>query len=263
MTPHRFLATRIAALAIVALAASGSLAAEPAASPAPTAATPSPAESPAPPPDESPAPYPADSPMPLPSPAPSPRAAMRPHVYRPLKVGAYGGFQVGYQSPTGSFYQGTLSDGGALGWHFGWRFSNHVALESGVFAGASRIKGGGLSDAGGIYEAFPINLRLFFLNPNNFEPCVLVGYDFFAGAGEQVGNVDFTFQGYATNVGAGFRYDVGRHLYFNVDYTHMFIRLVHAHEAGNSDPSQNGSFSLPRQEHGDDDAVMIGGGLQW
>ena len=172
--------------------------------------------------------------------------------------GIFVGAQFGYHTPDGTFYGGNLAPGFALNLHGGYRFGDHFSLETGIYEGLSHLKGVSGSQAG-IAEILSVDGR-FFLPVGSIEPNALLGYTYAAGASARANGVTQTFAGQSWNAGLGFRFNVDRNFFFDLDWRHMFIRLTKEKVTGGP---LEGTYSLPRQYHGDDDAFLLGGGLQF
>ena len=177
----------------------------------------------------------------------------------PGRHGIFLGAQFGYHTPDGTFYGGNFSPGFALNLHGGYRFGEHFSLETGIYEGLGHVKGVSGSTAG-VAELLSVDSR-FYLPVGSIEPNALLGYTYAAGAVAKANGVTDTFAGPSWNAGLGLRFNVDRNFFFDLDWRHMFIRFTKVRISGSG--AGDGTFSTPRQYHGDDDAFLLGGGLQF
>lgn len=176
--------------------------------------------------------------------------------------GLYGALDVGYHNPDGTVYGGNLQGGFAFNLRGGYRFDRWFALETGIFEGLSRRKGAGSSDLSAVAEIVTLDGRFYPLRPGRFEPNLLLGYTVAAGASSKSGSATQTLAGHSTNLGLGVRVNLDRHFFVDADYRHMFMRFTRVRYSGFG-PGIDGTFKTPKEYHGDDDAFLFGGGLQF
>ncbi|HVO31784.1 MAG TPA: outer membrane beta-barrel protein [bacterium] len=178
----------------------------------------------------------------------------------PASFGLFGGLDLGFHHPDGTYYGGDLQNGFAFNLRLGWRFGRFFSLETGIYEGLTKVKNGGPS--GGIAEIGTIDARWWFASGSAVEPNLLLGYTLASGVSLKQSGVSETLAGGSTNLGAGVRWTIAPQVFMNFDYRHMFIRFTKENISG-AGAGLDGTYSLPRQYHGDDDAFLVGGGIQF
>ncbi len=162
--------------------------------------------------------------------------------------------ELGFHNPIGSGYDG-WDPGLALAPKVGWRILSRLAIEGSFYSASSNVKEA--RGDGGI-AGILVDARFFPTGAGLVEPNFFVGYSPLMAATAKVDATRFTVTGFSPIVGLGVRLHPMNRFFGSVDLRYHYVRYTRQSAKGGGIDE---SGSTGRQLHGDDYALLVGGGI--